>query len=53
MYCLAPVLYLPSKQRVIIADFVERRYKEGNLSVGENSCLDRCCAKYWQASIAL
>ncbi len=25
------------------------RYKEGTLSVGENSCIDRCCSKYWQA----
>lgn len=24
------------------------RYKEGTLSVGENSCIDRCASKYWQ-----
>ena len=26
------------------------RYKEGDLSVGENSCIDRCSSKYWQVT---
>mmetsp|Transcript_7188 Transcript_7188/g.15686 ORF Transcript_7188/g.15686 Transcript_7188/m.15686 type:complete len:86 (+) Transcript_7188:86-343(+) len=25
-----------------------RPFKDGALSIGENSCIDRCCAKYWQ-----
>jgi import inner membrane translocase subunit TIM10 len=26
---------------------IDRRYKDGDLSVGENTCLDRCSSKYW------
>lgn len=28
------------------------RYKDGELSVGENSCIDRCSSKYWQVGWA-
>ncbi|XP_056684606.1 mitochondrial import inner membrane translocase subunit TIM10-like isoform X2 [Spinacia oleracea] len=29
---------------------VEKRYKEGELHLGENSCIDRCVSKYWQVN---
>ncbi|GKA54965.1 mitochondrial import inner membrane translocase subunit TIM10-like protein [Tanacetum coccineum] len=30
------------------AKCVEKRYKEGELNLGETSCIDRCVSKYFQ-----
>ncbi|KAD6119777.1 hypothetical protein E3N88_11048 [Mikania micrantha] len=34
------------------AKCVEKRYKESELNMGENSCIDRCVSKYWQIVFA-
>ncbi len=40
----------PTLARTLGSDAL-RRFKEGTLSIGENSCLDRCCSKYWQVCV--
>ncbi|KAJ4903230.1 hypothetical protein Rs2_17181 [Raphanus sativus] len=29
---------------------VDNRYKEAELNMGDNSCIDRCVSKYWQVN---
>ena len=35
---------------VCFAKCIEKRHKEGELNMGENSCIDRCVSKYWQVT---
>ncbi|KAK9796995.1 hypothetical protein WJX73_000057 [Symbiochloris irregularis] len=29
---------------------MDKRYKEGDMNVGETACVDRCASKYWQVT---
>jgi import inner membrane translocase subunit TIM10 len=28
---------------------IDKRFKDGDLNVGETACVDRCSSKYWQS----
>ncbi|CAA2997045.1 mitochondrial import inner membrane translocase subunit TIM10 [Olea europaea subsp. europaea] len=36
-------------EHLICSGFLfSKRYKDSELNIGENSCIDRCVSKYWQ-----
>lgn len=32
---------------------IDKKMKDGALTVGENSCIDRCASKYWQVGSSM
>ncbi|CAA2997043.1 mitochondrial import inner membrane translocase subunit TIM10 [Olea europaea subsp. europaea] len=38
-------------EHLICSGFLfSKRYKDSELNIGENSCIDRCVSKYWQVT---
>nr|VDD14112.1 unnamed protein product [Brassica rapa] len=49
----APTFILVSRiglAQTCFSKCVDKRYKEAELNMGDNSCIDRCVSKYWQVN---
>lgn len=42
--------YFTSRLKISYGGLHDFRYKESELNMGENTCIDRCVSKYWQVS---